>query len=96
MKTFKSVKLTQVKVDKEYYFYDSDTLTLSELTGQELIDAVCKMYDYESWVEDELSYKGMKTKVKMKDFLKYAEVLDDEEYCHVNIFEKKVASRSKK
>lgn len=96
MKRFKSIPISKVKVDGEYYFFDSDTLTLSEVTGQELIDAVCRKYEYAEWLEEELSYKGVKAKVKMKDFLKYAEELDDEEYCHINIFEKKVATRSKK
>lgn len=92
MKQLKKVPLPEVKAEGEYFMFDDETLTLHEMTGQEIIDAVIKKYDYRGWKEEEVDF-GFDPDLSIEAFLQHAELENDEAEFYSVIFEKKLEGK---
>lgn len=53
MKMFNDISFGKIKPNKEYFVFEYDSLSLSEMSGKDLIKLICDKYEYEDWKIEE-------------------------------------------
>jgi hypothetical protein len=54
MKMFNDISFNEINSSKEYFMFEYESLSLSEITGSDLIKLICDKFDYEDWKVEEI------------------------------------------
>ena len=89
MKVFNDICFNEINSSKKYYMFEYESLSLSEISGSELIKLLCEKFDYEEWKVEEIEIEGEGADVSLEKFLEWSsEESDDSSESWIRVYEK--------
>ena len=86
MKVFNDICFNEISSSKKYYMFEYESLSLSEISGKDLIELLCEKFDYEGWRVEEIE-NGDGGDVE--SFLEWSsEESDDSSESWIRVYEK--------
>ena len=86
MKVFNDICFNEINSSKKYYMFEYESLSLSEISGKDLIELLCERFDYEGWKVEEIE-NGDDGDVE--SFLEWSsEESDDSSESWIRVYEK--------
>ena len=86
MKMFNDISFNEIDPSKEYFMFEYNSLSLSEISGKDLIKVICDKYDYIDWKEEEI--KSGSEDASVENFLEWCSDINDESDEWTRVYEK--------